>query len=271
MKRAPRISIIVTTKNEENNIANCLRSIKEQTYPSIELIVVDNFSNDNTIQIAKTFTEHVFSRGPERSAQRNFGVSVATGSYVMYIDADMILSKEVVTECVENCESGKHIAAYVPETVIGEGFWIKVRNFEKALYNGTCISAVRFINREKFLQIKGFDEELTAAEDWDLDRRIKALGSCTTAVSPIYHNEGTFSIKWFLGKKTYYSESVSKYLRKWGKNDPILKKQLGARYRLIGVFTENGKWKKLIGHPLLTAGMYWLRLTVGLTYLRNKR
>ena len=51
-----------------------------------------------------------------------------------------------------------------------------------------------------------------------------------------------------------------------------MKKQLGARYRLLGVFIENGKWKKLIRHPLLTIGMYLLKFMVGITYgIRNEK
>ena len=44
----PLVSIIVTTKNEENNIVHCLKSIRSQNYPRIEVIVVDNASADNT-------------------------------------------------------------------------------------------------------------------------------------------------------------------------------------------------------------------------------
>ena len=68
------VSVIVTTKNEEKNIENCLRSIKAQTYPQekIEIIVVDNNSTDKTKEIGKRYTERVYNFGPERSAQRKF-------------------------------------------------------------------------------------------------------------------------------------------------------------------------------------------------------
>ena len=78
----PTISIVVTTKNEENNIRNCLGSINSQTYPAdkIELIVVDNYSTDKTKEYALRFTDLVFDMGPERNTQRNFGMlNVATG------------------------------------------------------------------------------------------------------------------------------------------------------------------------------------------------
>lgn len=71
-----KVSVIVTTKNEEGHITNCLKNIKAQTYPQdkIEIIVVDNNSSDKTKEIAKEYTDKVYNCGPERSAQRNFGV-----------------------------------------------------------------------------------------------------------------------------------------------------------------------------------------------------
>ena len=73
MKDLPLVSVIVTTKNEEKNIANCLKSIKNQTYKNIEIIVVDNNSDDRTKEIAGKYTDKVFNHGPERSALRNLG------------------------------------------------------------------------------------------------------------------------------------------------------------------------------------------------------
>ncbi|MFH0876438.1 MAG: glycosyltransferase [archaeon] len=51
--RKMKVSVIVTTKNEERNIARCLVSVKNQSYPNIEIIVVDNNSSDKTKEIAK--------------------------------------------------------------------------------------------------------------------------------------------------------------------------------------------------------------------------
>ena len=70
----PTVTIVVTTKNEEKNIESCLESIANQTWEFTEIIVVDNFSTDRTTEIAKRYTNNVFTVGPERSAQRNFGL-----------------------------------------------------------------------------------------------------------------------------------------------------------------------------------------------------
>lgn len=267
------VSIIITTKNERDNIGNCLKSINFQSYTAkeIEIIVVDNNSVDRTKEIAKAFTENIYNFGPERSAQRNYGAKVAKGKYVLFLDADMILSNKLIEDCVKQCEDKGAIALYIPELITGNSFWSRVRNFERSFYNATCIDCVRFIDREKFLQIDGFDETLTGPEDWDFDRRIKALGSIDMANSCIYHNEAKFNLGKYLDKKAYYSQSFPQYIKKWGRDDSIIKKQLGATYRLWGVFVENGKWKKLLMHPILTLGMYFLRILVGMKYLISRK
>jgi glycosyltransferase involved in cell wall biosynthesis len=269
VKNYPLVSVVITTKNEEKNIENCLRSIKGQTFTNIELIMVDNFSEDRTVEIAKKYTTKVYFKGPERSLQRNYGAQVSSGEYLLYLDADMILSPSVIEECVTKCEHDSVDALYVPERIVGDGFWIKVRDFERSFYTGTVIDAVRFIRKDLFEKIGGFDESLIGPEDWDFDRRVKEVGEVGVIVAALYHNEGRFNLKRYLEKKEYYSKTFDNYIRKWGKDDPEIKKQLGIRYRLSGVFIEGGKWKKLVRHPVKTLGMFFLRFMVGITYLRS--
>lgn len=271
-QKLPLISVIIPTYNEERNIATCLEAIFRQDYPRdrLEIIVVDNNSIDRTKEMAKKYTDKVYNFGPERSAQRNFGVKQASGKYILYLDADMTLSGKVIEKCINKCEKENCIALYIPERIIGEGWWIRVRDFERSFYNATCIDAVRFVKRDEFLKVKGFDENFFVAEDWDFDRKIKEVGKVDIINIPLYHNEGKFNLKKYLRKKYYYSKSFNKYVQKWGKDDPVIRKQLGFGYRLFGVFTENGKWKRLLRHPLLTLGTYFLRIVIGVQYLIKK-
>lgn len=265
----PLVSVIIATKNEEKNIENCIQSIKNQTYPSdkIELIVVDNNSTDKTKEIAEKFAI-VYNKGPKRASQLNFGVKESKGMYIIYPDADMILSEKVIEECVDKCENENYMALYIPEKIIGNGFWIKVRSFERSFYNTTCIDAVRFVKREKFLEINGFDDNIDfGPDDWDFNRRLKHIGKVDIVSSSLFHNEGEFDIERYLKKKKNYSSTFNKYIEKWGKEDPIIKMQLGIYYRMIGVFIEKGKWINLVMHPVLTVGMYWLRFNVALRYV----
>lgn len=267
-----RVSVVVTTRNEERNIERCLTSIREQTYPEIEIIVVDNASTDRTKEIAQQFTPLFINQGPERSAQRNQGMERGTGRYVLYLDADMTLSPRVVEECVATLEANPSLCGlYIPEEITGDNsYWIRVRRFERSFYNATVIDAVRCLPKTAFQRMGGFDTTLTGPEDWDFDRRVRALGPVASIKAPLYHHEGHFDLKTYLRKKRYYSNAFDAYVAKWGEHDPEIRKQLGFAYRYGGVFVEHGKFLKLLAHPWLTVGMYFLRFRVGLNYLTSR-
>jgi len=272
--QSPLVSVVITTKNEEVNIENCLKSIKQQSYPckNIEIIVVDNNSTDKTKEITRRYTKLVFNKGPERSAQRNFGINRGKGTYALYLDADMTLSKEVIEECVNTCQLDNSITGlYIPEIIVGDSFWVKVRRFERKFYNGTVIDCVRFIPKNAFNKVKGFDLTMTGPEDWDFDKKIRNIGNVKVIKNEVSHNEGNFNMKKYLQKKRYYSQTFDSYINKWGREDPDIKKQLGISYRYFGVFTEDGKWMKLFAHPILTLGMYYLRFRVGMGFLVRGR
>lgn len=269
----PLVSVVIAVKNEEKHIANCLKSILGQTYSSdkIEMIVVDNNSSDQTKAIAQKYTDKVFDRGPERSAQRNFGARQAKGQYYLYLDADMTLSPGVIEEAVAELEARDSLVAlYIPEIITGDGFWPKVRRFERGFYNATVIDCVRFVRMKDFLAVGGFDETMSGPEDWDFDKKLRNLGKTGLIKNYIYHNEGRFNLKKYLRKKQYYAQSFDKYVKKWGKNDPDVKKQLGFFCRFFGIFIEQGKWRRLLKHPVLTLGMYFLRFLVGANYLVHR-
>ena len=181
----------------------------------------------------------------------------------------MTLSKNVITECVEIFEKDKNIKAlYVPEKIFGSGFFNRVRNFERSFYNATVIDGVRFFRRESFLEIGGFDTSLNGTEDWDIDRRIRNIGEVSIIKSPLFHHEN-HSLKQWTIKKSYYASNFDNYFKKWG-FDKATKKQFGFYYRYIGVFIENGKWKKLICHPLLALSMYFLLFLKGCVFILSK-
>jgi len=270
MKREPLVSVIVTTKDEEENVEECLRSVMNQTFKNIELILVDNYSKDRTVEIAKKYADKVYLRGPERSSQRNFGAEISEGEYLLFLDADMILSPSLVEECLRKCEFEGFDALYIPERVVGNGFWIEVRDFERSFYTGTVIDAVRFVRKVVFRRINGFDENLVGPEDWDFDRRVREVAKTEIIDAPLYHNEENFDMRRYLEKKKYYAQWLNSYMEKWGADHSEIIRQLGVWYRSIGVFVENGKWRKLIRYPLLTVAMCYLRFRVGLAYFLTK-
>lgn len=79
--RQPLVSVIVPTRNSEATVGRCLESIIKQNYSNVEIIVVDNYSDDRTRQIAEKYGAKIYLKGPERGAQVNFGVKKALGRY----------------------------------------------------------------------------------------------------------------------------------------------------------------------------------------------
>jgi glycosyltransferase involved in cell wall biosynthesis len=291
----PLFSIVITTKNEELNVEACLKSLKLQTYRNIEIVLIDNNSTDSTVKIAKKYTELVYNLGPERSAQRNFGMlNVAKGKYVMYVDADMLLTPDLVEIAVEQLENTDFVALYLPEIVLGNSLFARVRRFERQFYDGTSIDAARIFRKEILDKSGGFDQELFklgSGEDWDLDKRIRQFGDTVmlqktnrirtsteiesmmdsngASVSPVWqgllHNESDDRLIPYLKKKRYYSSGFSGYIQKWGSSDPDIKRQFGLRYRFFQVFLENSKWRISLKHPIKLLLVFTLKVLVGLS------
>src|SRR2546427_7599642 len=102
------VSVIVPTYNSERFTEKCLQSIANQSYPNIEVIIVDAFSRDRTVGIARKFDPkiHLYGVKQGREAvfgapyQRNYGASKSRGEFVYYVDVDMRLTRDVIAECV---------------------------------------------------------------------------------------------------------------------------------------------------------------------------
>ncbi|MDP3733116.1 MAG: glycosyltransferase family A protein, partial [Candidatus Daviesbacteria bacterium] len=126
MDRNQLASVIITTRNEDKVIKRLILSVKKQSYKKREIVLVDNHSTDKTVQIAKEMGVKVYSFGPERSAQRNYGAKMAKGKYLLFLDADMELSENVISECVDVVQPGKDIGGIaIPEKSKAVYFWEK--------------------------------------------------------------------------------------------------------------------------------------------------
>ncbi len=257
MKKRPLVSVIVPTYNSAKFLGKCLRSIKNQTYPNIELIVVDNSSTDNTKEVARRFTKIVFNRGSERSAQRNFGARESKGKYLVFIDSDMQLSKDVVKDCAERTTQEKNVKALViPEKSFGKGFWARCKRLEKSFYVGVdWMEAARFFEKKIFLTVGGYDEKLISGEDWDLSQRIEKKCAIDRVDKFIFHNERETNLARTIWKKFYYSRHFAGYVKK-GCNKGKVKRQTGIMMRYKLFLTSP---TKLLKDPLVGIGMLLMK------------
>ena len=174
----PLVSVVVPTRNAGRTIETCLRSIRAQTWPALELIVVDNGSTDATWAVAERHADLALRGGPERSAQRNLGIAHAAGEWVCYVDADMELGPDVVERAVR---AGEHRPARSgwpsPRSRSGRGSGPAAGPWSgAACATSPSLLWPRLVRTGYLRDTGGFAPWLTGTEDAELHRRMVAHG-----------------------------------------------------------------------------------------------
>ncbi len=165
----------------------------------------------------------------------------------------MELTTNVITDCVVTLKNGFD-AVIIPEFSIGEGFWAACKAVEKKCYFGDdLIEAARFFRKSSFDAIGGYDVNLEAGEDWDLNQRLRVNTYKINRIdSFLIHNEGQLSLRKTMAKKRYYGNTIKFYQQKY---PSLSKKQLGI-LRLC--FINN--WRVLARDPLCGVGLFFMKL-----------
>jgi glycosyltransferase involved in cell wall biosynthesis len=166
----PLISVIIPVYNREHYLAEAIKSVLAQTYPAIELIVVDDGSSDRSAEVAQRYplTYH-FQPNGGISAARNAGIALANGDFFAFLDSDDIwvadkLSKQMAAfDCDPNLEAvfGYAQQFYSPE--LDKTFRQRIRCPEQPI--AAHLSSAMLIKREAFLRIGLFDVQLKTGID----------------------------------------------------------------------------------------------------------
>ncbi len=175
------ISIIVTARNEERNMAHLLDSLVNQE-PPIEIVIIDAKSTDSTAEIVKEYMSRydfikLLVRGGTRGLSRNFGVERCTGEAVAFIDADCIVNPFWISRVRASLEDW--------DVVAGKTINIGYQPFEdlervELMYKGfdiTFPSNNLAYRKSLFDRIGGFDDRFITAEDIDLNLRAVEAGA----------------------------------------------------------------------------------------------
>jgi glycosyltransferase involved in cell wall biosynthesis len=163
------LSVVLSVHNEETNIRTTLESIKNL---ADEIIIVNNKSTDNTVQIAKKYTKNIYEHKntPELlNKPKNFGFSKSTGGWILSLDADERVTPELADEI-------RHAINHQPLTINHQlnGYWIPRKNlvFGKWLQHGIWWPDYQLrlfrsgkgkfpgIHNHETLEIKGKSEKL---------------------------------------------------------------------------------------------------------------
>lgn len=109
------VSIIILNYNSEKYIKNCLNSVIDQTYKNIEILVVDNNSKDNGVEIAKEINGNhnviLNKKNLGYAGGNNVGIAESSGEYVVLLNVDTILDKDFIQEIVNSFEKNPKIGS----------------------------------------------------------------------------------------------------------------------------------------------------------------
>lgn len=187
LKNNTSISVIVITKNEEGNIRKCLDTVSWAD----ELIIVDSYSDDKTVEIVKEYTDKIFLKkwNNSFSEQKNFGISKANGKWALVLDADERLSPELQEKIKKIINNGEYDGYWfsrktyiIPTRYLAHGFFYP--DYQLKLFrNNLGIKYVKrvheepMIPKEKTIHIKKDILHYPSIQKYDKLSSIKNLNS----------------------------------------------------------------------------------------------
>lgn len=178
-QQKPLVSIIIPTRNSAETLSACLKSVVVQSYPFIEVIVVDGYSDDETVSLANLFGAKIILCKGTQAAARNAGIAFSKGDYILFLDSDQQLSRRVVEECISmSLEHGVE-AVKIPEKFVGTNFIGRC----SALWKNRMVEAwglqggiPRFYRRSALYKSAAFKNGMRFWEDLELYTRLKLIG-----------------------------------------------------------------------------------------------
>ena len=104
-----KVTVIIPVYNSEKYIGKCIKSIIDQTYKNLDILVINDGSKDNSLSVIKSFTDKrirvIDKKNEGVSKTRNLGIKKSTGDYIMFVDNDDYLDKECIEEFVKSIKN----------------------------------------------------------------------------------------------------------------------------------------------------------------------
>ncbi|MFG2060975.1 glycosyltransferase family 2 protein [Micromonospora sp. NPDC048871] len=181
----PLVSVIVPNYNYARALHLCLDSLRAQTYPQLEIIVVDDCSTDDSVAVAEAHGARVV-RTPSNSgpaAARNLGAAVAAGEILFFIDSDVAARPDAVANAVELLTEDPTIGAvcgnYDPVPLIRDSLLEEYRCLQQSYWLiadegriSTLYTALLAIPTRVFEEIGPFNPRLRETENADYGLRL---------------------------------------------------------------------------------------------------
>jgi glycosyltransferase involved in cell wall biosynthesis len=256
------VSVIIPIYNERENIEKCLKAIKKQTYPRVEIIVVDNGSTDVSFEIAKNYADKVIlEKRKGISFAKNTGLKAAIGELIATTDADCIPDERWLEELVGCFDDLLVASAGGPNITppdasrfekcggmllefLSKGFGSRyisdIKEITETFHNPGCNVMYR---RSILNGLAGFNEQLLTVEDEELDFRIKLKGYkiLSSPYPKVYHNRRS---DWRGFVKQVYRYAIGRMqfikfhynARQWPRFLPSVSILAGVVFFILGLF-----------------------------------
>lgn len=201
----PLVTITIPTYNSAKGLPFCLEALKNQSYKNIEINIIDNFSKDRTVEVAKKFGIKKIKIITCSLLQARYeGVKIAKGSYILILDSDQILSLDTIERAVHMIESKDLDMLALEESVYySKTFVEKLFDMDRTLINKlnnlspfTGVIMPRFFRRELlmkayehipqeiFRNTGGPDHAIVYYEAWRMSKKIGVLTDSVKHIEP---------------------------------------------------------------------------------------
>jgi len=200
---SPVISVIIPAYNSEKTINHTIKSVLNQTFTDLELIVINDGSQDSTLEVVTQIQDSrikVFSySNAGGNVSRNRGLDRAVGEFVSFLDADDLWTPDKLQSQLKTLQENvtakvayswtDYIDANGQFTLSGKRINVNGNVYEKLLLGNFLENGSNpLIYRKALITLGGFDESLTAAQDWDMWLRLASKFDfiCVPSVQILY-------------------------------------------------------------------------------------
>lgn len=182
-----KFSVIIPTFNRVSTLGRAIESVRSQTFPAWEIIVVDDGSSDRTQELLKSYPKVIYHYQVNSGvcAARNQGAKMATGDWLVFLDSD----DKIENNALEIF--GNHIK-FNPEPQIFAGGFRKVFSnasmdtIPNKLSEFIPLSGTYCVKKASFLSVGGFDSNLTFSENTELFHRFKLNGFVVKLIPKVF-------------------------------------------------------------------------------------
>lgn len=189
---SPQVSIIIPTYNHARFLTKALDSVIGQTYADWEAVVINNFSQDNTIELVEGYRDSRirivnFANHGVIAASRNQGISLTRASYIAFLDSDDFWYPEKLEKCLSKLAEGYDVVCHAEKWVGPGGCSREIlygpesrAAYASLLFEGNCLSTSAVVVRRSLVEeVGGFSKtpEFITAEDYEFWLKLARTGA----------------------------------------------------------------------------------------------